>query len=192
MKCSPPQVVAVPLTKYVDVNAFVRLLPGLPSALRVMIAVGIGVIGLWFLLPTWWRLEDNDAVHRRLVWAATVTWTLVLNVYVGIYDVTLAVFAAFLAADIWWPPGGLLPRDLRVLLVLLYLVPWISQPLANATGVQTMTVVLLGMGIYLARHFPTNFRSPEWLAPANRAANQACQFPITAYRTAFRPPFRAP
>ncbi len=150
------QVVAVPWTKYVDLNAFLRLLPNLPLAAKAVLALAVAGTALWSLLPAWWRLERRGDLHRRLTWAATVIWTLVLNIYIGIYDVTLAVFAALVTADLAWRQtdgkSGELPRGLRVVLVLLYLVPWFTQPLAKATGVQAMTLVLLGMGSYLGRN----------------------------------------
>lgn len=147
----PESVLHVLLTKYVDGNAFLRLLPGLPPLAKMAIAWIVAIGALWFLLPAWWQLERFGNAHRRLVWAATVIWTLVLNIYVGIYDVTLAVFAVLVTADVSWQSPGELPRGFRVLLVLLYVTPWFNQPLALATGVQAMTLVLMGMGVFLLK-----------------------------------------
>lgn len=149
------EVVTVPLTKYVDVNAFVRLLPGLPPFVQIAMAVLIAAAALCLLLPAWRLAERQVGAYRRLVWAATVTWTLVINIYIGIYDVTLAVFPALVTADVLWRPaegkGCELPRGFRLSLVSLYLASWLTQPLANATGIQLMTLVLMAAGIYELR-----------------------------------------
>lgn len=139
------------LWKYVDLNSFFRLLLGETPARYALLLLAAGP-PLVLLSVSWWRLDDGGAGRRRLIWAATLTWTLVANLYVGVYDTVLVVPAVFLAAGALTPLGRderSLPAGLRVLLVLLYVVPWFTQPLARLTGVQTYTVILSALGVYL-------------------------------------------
>jgi hypothetical protein len=140
------------LWKYVDLNSFFRLLFGGHSAWSWGLILVIAAVPLVFLAKAWWRLDRLGDAHRCLTWAATLTWTLVLNLYVGVYDTILSCVAALLTADILSrrqvdraPP---LPAGFQFLLLLLYVAPWVSQPLARTTGVQGYTLVLMVMAGY--------------------------------------------
>jgi hypothetical protein len=138
--------------KYVDVNSFSRLLFGEYQYLRW------GVIGLALfcvlplLIRIWWKADRGHDDQQRLVWALTITWTLVANIYLGIYDVTLVILGAVLAAGVFIrrSNGGEpnLEPVFQLLLVLLYLAPWITQPVARLSGVQLLTIVLALFGAY--------------------------------------------
>jgi hypothetical protein len=88
--------------------------------------------------------------YRSLVWAATLTWSLILNLYVAVYDTILGFLAALLTAAALDRPtervGARFPLAFRVLMLLLYLAPWITQPVARLTGFQLFTVVLMAVG----------------------------------------------
>ena len=130
--------------KYVDVNSFFRLLTGEHVYLRWFLTGAAFLFGLPFLVKTWWHPSD-----RNLVWAITIASTLVLNLYVGIYDSTLVVLSALLTADVLYRTyHGKLPASYKLILVLVYVVPWMTQPLARVTGVQVFTVVLAGFAWY--------------------------------------------
>lgn len=131
--------------KFVDLVSFFHLLQG-GHTLTGWCAMGvIGVAAAGFVLPRWWRGEGEP-----LVWAGTITATLVLNLYVGIYDATLAVLGALLTVDALMRRGPISP-GFRLLLLLLYVVPWFSQPLARVTGLQLYTLVLAGCAVYELR-----------------------------------------
>lgn len=116
--------------KFVDARSFFVGLLGRPSALSWL---AIGVMGLAVL----WRWREPDR-QRPWLWAATLTATLVANIYVGVYDSILIVLSTILMF-------GALPRTL---LVLVYLAPWLSQWLAQVTGIQAFTLILAATGIY--------------------------------------------
>jgi hypothetical protein len=140
-----------PRWKYVDLASFVRLLFGeLPPAgwLPILAAVAIGLL---FLARLWWRYGKLSPDGRKLAWAAALTWTLVFNVYVGVYDTVLVVPAVLLTFDSVREKAGGVPRGLRVFLVLMYVVPWVSQHLALAVGFQPYTLVLAALGAYQLR-----------------------------------------
>ena len=136
--------------KFVDLVSFVRLLVGHTSMLGRIVVLLLCCAVFLCLAVGWWRSKNHDGDRERLLWAATLTGTLVVNVYVGIYDATLVVLSALLTADV------LLRRvqftsGFRLLLLLLYLVPWFSQFIAQATGVQLYTLVLAGFALYQLR-----------------------------------------
>src|SRR5262249_39458080 len=108
---------------------------------------------LGLLAVAWWRLDDRNDAYRHLVWASTLTWTVVANLYVGVYDSVLVVPAALLAAEALLrregEAGPALPLGLQAWLILLYTVPWFSQHLARWGGVQPYTLVLLAFAVHL-------------------------------------------
>ena len=128
--------------KYVDVNSFFRLLFGDHVYLRRTLTAVAFVFGLPFLVRVWLQSARENAETRSLTWAVTIAATLVLNLYVGIYDSTLVVLSALLVTDCMYRCGNELPTSYKFILVLLYVVPWITQPIARLTGIQLLTIVL--------------------------------------------------
>ena len=113
--------------KFVDLRSFLcQWLHG--RAVMVVFAALVIPVGL-FLLKSWMRGE------RRLLWAATLTATLVANVYVGIYDSVLMIPSLLLT----WEVVG---EELTALAVLAWVVPWFSF------GFQFYTLVLAAVCIY--------------------------------------------
>ena len=157
--------------KYVDVNSFFRLLLGGHTQLRWIMTAAAFAIGLPLLLREWWRSSVNDEVQPAMVWALTITATLVLNVYLGIYDSTLVVLSALMTTDCVLGARASrpqraerrevtgafressndrksLPASYQIILLCVYVVPWLTQPLARLTHVQLFTLVLAGFGVW--------------------------------------------
>ena len=130
--------------KYVDLVSFVRMLPGGHTLIGRCGIGAIAIAAFGFVFAQWRR------GLQPLVWAGTITGTLVLNVYVGIYDTTLVVLSALLTADVLLRRGRF-TSGFRLLLLSLYVVPWFSQFLARVTGVQLYTLVLAGCALYQLR-----------------------------------------
>ena len=86
------------------------------------------------------------------VWASTITWTLVLNLYVGIYDSVLVLPGLLLTADVLRSSthsiSGPFPRGFQRVLILVSLTPWVSQSLAMSLGFQPFTLVLAAAAAY--------------------------------------------
>jgi len=101
--------------------------------------------------------ERKAEDERDLLWAATLTWTLVLNLYLGIYDTTLVVLSVLLFTNFLYvrsvPTRPALSPQYKVLLLLLYVVPWLTQPVARLTHIQLYTLVLGLFGAYQLAHF---------------------------------------
>lgn len=140
------------LWKYVDLNSFFRMLLGGSSAANGILLLLAAVAPLSWLMALWWRYARLSAGQRDLVWAATLTWTLLINIYVCIYDASVMAISMTLTAAALRqgqePSAGPFPRAFQWLCLLVYLVPWLTQPLARWTGFQALTPVLAAMGSY--------------------------------------------
>lgn len=143
--------------KYVDINSFFRpFLENVPT-LRWALTGGVFLIVLPFLLRLWGKTDSKQPEDQSLGWALTLTWTLVLNIYLGIYDTTLVVLSVLLLTDVFYRRKADDPLPLspayKLMLVLLYLIPWITQPIARLSGIQLYTLVLAFLGIYQVIQF---------------------------------------
>jgi hypothetical protein len=122
----------------IDLFSFFSAFVG--GRLATWVTVGFAVVIAPFLLSAWRRFPEN-------AWALGITWMLILNFYVLIYDATfiiLSVLCVIATFD--------LSRPLRWLLVALFLLPWPEVTLARRFGVQVFTIVLVAFGLYqLAR-----------------------------------------
>jgi hypothetical protein len=152
-----------PAVKFVDLNHFFQLLPVSNPGLAWLPTLIVCALACPFLVRAWWA-GGRPHGRGRLGWACTITCTLVLNFYVPIYDAALIILAAVLTADALHAqrtgPGPALTPAFKTLLVLLYVVPWFSQPLARASGVQFYTPILAWFGYYqgsLGKHRPGSY-----------------------------------
>ncbi len=137
--------------KFVDLNFFFRNLFGEPTLTGTVLVMLLAAGPLALLVVAWWRFPRLEEDRRRLVWASTLAWTLVINLYMGIYDVILVVLVVLWTADTLYrtkPAGQPLPAFFRALLLILFLVSWFTQPLARYTGIQVITIVLFAAAAY--------------------------------------------
>ena len=135
--------------KYVDLNAFMRLLMPHQTYARWAITAVIALVVIPLLVAKWWRLRE--ASQRRLLWALTITWTPVLTIYMGIYDSTILVLAGLLLTAEFYSRGyrsDSLPFIYKCFLLALYLSPWFTQNIALMIRVQIYTLAIAAFGIY--------------------------------------------
>jgi len=152
--------------KYVDINAFMRLL--LPHQTHVRWAI-TGVLALAivsFLVSSWRRLRG--ASQWQLLWALTLTWTPVLNIYMGIYDSTILVLAVILLTAEFYRSRTSLPFAYQCLLLVLYLSPWFTQNIALMARVQIYTLAVAALGLY---QFRLNLRGERGCDGSRSRAN---------------------
>jgi hypothetical protein len=138
--------------KYADINAFMRLLLPQHTQVRWAITATVVLLLVPFIVSKWWRLRADQ--QRRLLWAFTLTWTPVLNIYMGIYDSTILVLAALLLTAEFFGAGyrsDSLPFAYKCFLLVLYLSPWFTQNIALIIGVQIYTLAITAFGIYQLR-----------------------------------------
>jgi hypothetical protein len=132
-------------TKYVDLNSFFTVLLGASSAERALATVATSAAFL-ILAWTWWRRRDASHDVQRYLWAATLTWTLMINVYAPVYDTILLIPAAALVAKSVAERSEREQMSLQVWLIALWLLPWLTQSWADYLRLQVLTIVLAGFG----------------------------------------------
>jgi Glycosyltransferase family 87 len=143
---------AFPMWKFIDLNNFLGSLMGHQAVIRGALFIAGGLLMLPWLVRLWFKYDHNNRDQQALLWSSTLTSTLSLNYYIGLYDAVLAVPGVMLTTDILCRRvGGIktaLSPGLRYLLALLYLVPWFSQHMARSIGLQPLTLVLTAVGVY--------------------------------------------
>jgi hypothetical protein len=134
--------------KYVDVRSFFRLLAGGGSVAAPLLAIVTGAAVIPILVRFWMRAAIEEGESRDRLWAATITWTLVLNLYVPIYDTALVALAVVLVAGRVHDERAGFPPTFKLMMLLLWLTPWVTQHVALASGLQPYTLVLAAFGMY--------------------------------------------
>jgi hypothetical protein len=136
------------LWKYVDFHSFTLALPGGSSRPATIILSGlIAIIAIW-LVALLWRSAKADRPAQDLAWAATLTWSLLLNVYVPIYDTVLVVLAILLTLTALRDLESSAVTRWTVLLALtIFGISWIAIPSAKVHGIQWLTPLLTILGL---------------------------------------------
>ena len=141
--------------RYVDLNAFFRLLPYGRSTVGYLVLAVVASAAVAALVRLWIRSRNGDRTVRRLVWAATLTFSLVLNIYTPFYDTILVVPAAVLAVAAIREAGWQGWNRLAPMLVVVYITPWIAEFCARTFRVQIYTLALGAFGMLLLREAAT-------------------------------------
>ncbi len=134
--------------QFLDLRTLTLAIPGARSTLAVAILFGFMIVIAAWLGVLSWKSVAHDRPASDLVWAATLTWTLLLNVYVPMYDAPLVVLAVVLTLGAlrglqWGDAMGWI-----VFLALLnFAISWNTESIAQKYGVQPLTVLLLVLGL---------------------------------------------
>lgn len=164
------------LFKFVDANSFLALLTGAPPVIRgALLAIPLWVAAA-LLAAQWWRSAGRQEDSRRALWAATIAWTLVFNLYVPIYDTTLAVLSGLLMMDVIARRreelGPQMEKKVYALFLALHLTAWFSQGLARLCGFQVYTILLVALGVWALRLAKTlDAAAQQKNAPQTRASS---------------------
>jgi len=138
----------LPLAKYVDLTSFSANVRGGRSPLGIAVFLCCALFALAALIRFWAKSRACGSTYRTLLWAATLTWTLLLNVYVPVYDSILVVLSVLMTAGTlreFARPA--LRRWFAVTWILILICSWFSVPLSRSTGIQCMTVLFASLGI---------------------------------------------
>ncbi|MGO9776781.1 MAG: glycosyltransferase family 87 protein [Terracidiphilus sp.] len=139
---------ALRLWKEVDLNAFSYAIPGGRSTAGLAILVCLFCcIAAWLALLLWKSAAAGSSA-QSLAWAATLTWMLLLNVYVPRYDsilvaISLILTLAALQALGWRKAWG----RMILLALVVFAVAWITEEIARSYKVQILTIVLFVLGV---------------------------------------------
>ena len=134
-------------TKYVDLNSFFSILLG-GSFWERAIATLTAAAAFLFMGWTWWRARRQPHDIQRYLWGATLTWTLMINIYAPVYDTILLIPAGALIARSLYGRSKREQAGLQLWLVALWLVPWLTQSWADYLRLQILTPVLAGFGYW--------------------------------------------
>jgi hypothetical protein len=136
------------LWKYVDLNSFSYAIPGGRSTAGLAIlACMICCVAAWLALLLW-KSATAGTPAQSLAWAATLTWTLVLNVYIPRYDsilvaISLILTLAALQALGWRKEWG----RMVFLALMVFAATWITEEIARSYKVQILTIALIVLGV---------------------------------------------
>jgi hypothetical protein len=136
--------------KYVDINSFFRLAVGGNLLVRWALVLTSAMVMLPILAQTWLKFYSAHVTGQSLIWALTITWTLVLNLYVGIYDSILVMIGVILTIEYLYRNEDRQSREPAAVYVfaLIFITPWFTQTIALTAHVQIYTLALAILGIY--------------------------------------------
>lgn len=134
-------------TKYVDLNSFFSVLLG-GSVLTRILTLAVTAAAFLILARAWWTSRNQPPATRSYLWAATFSWTLLLNVYVPIYDTIILIPAVALVAHSVIRHDPDRQPALQAWLVVLWLLPWLTQAFADGLRLQIFTILLAGFGYW--------------------------------------------
>jgi hypothetical protein len=136
------------LWNHVDLKSFFAAIPGGRSGAGSIILFCIMAASALALVILWWRAANRGRPAQWLAWAAALTWTLLVNVYIPIYDSVLVVVALLLTIgalrDLGWKTAV---EWTTFLAILIFAVSWKTESFAKAHGVQLLTVTLVILGV---------------------------------------------
>jgi len=135
------------LWEYVDFTSFSFSIPGGRSIPALTVLACFTVAAAATLAVLLWRSAKGNSAAHLLAWAATLTWTLLLNLYVPVWDAILVILALLLTLGAlkelaWRREAGWV----IVLGFLMVLATWNMSSTTNRHGSQMMTLLLLVFG----------------------------------------------
>lgn len=135
------------VSRYIDFNSFSYMIRGGRSVAGLTIlfvALASVAAALATLL---WRSAGFDRPVQYLAWASALTWTLLLNVYVPLYDSILVTVAIILTLgalrDLKWRKAT---EWIGLLSVLIYGLSWETVVLTRRFGIPILSVLLAVLG----------------------------------------------
>jgi hypothetical protein len=136
------------LSLYVDIKSFIQAVCHGWSRFELVVFIAIAVAMAAWLAVLLWKSATAGRPAQSLAWAVTLTWTLLLNVYVPIYDSVLIVIAAVLTLgalrDLEWKAAM---GWMTFLAVLISVGSWELELIAQSIGIQFAPVLLAIFGI---------------------------------------------
>lgn len=136
------------LEEYIDLKSFMQAVSGGWSAGRLVLFISLSIAIASLLVVAIWKSPQGGAPAKNLAWATTLTWTLVLNVYVPVYDSILFTIAAVLTLgtlkDLKW---NLALGWMASLAVFIGVFSWELETIAQSRGIQFLPILLATFGL---------------------------------------------
>jgi hypothetical protein len=127
--------------KYVDLNSVLVVLGGqnnITKAIAFLVVAAAVAVLAW----SWFR-PIRDA---RILLAATIAATLILNIYVPVYDTTILIPALVLVAGTLTTAKN--QKELQAWMLLFCLVPWLTSAASDFIHIQILTIVIAGFSYW--------------------------------------------
>lgn len=143
------------LWEYIDFHTFSYAIPGGRSTAGLAAIACISLTAVVVLAVLLWRSAKSVEPAQQLAWAATITWTLLLNFYVPVWDsilVTLAVVLTLRALnDLGWHRAA---QWIGLIAFLIFAVTWNLVDGDHHHGNQLMMalIFLLGSSQFVLLH----------------------------------------
>jgi hypothetical protein len=138
----------VQLWKFIDIGSCLQAIDGGRSKLGLALLIPIATVVLASLAFLLWKSAKCGQPAQALAWAATLTWTLLLNVYVPMYDSVLVGVAVVLTLgavkELEWSAAM---RWTALLGIAVFAVSWVSLDLAMHHGIQLLSIALATLGL---------------------------------------------
>jgi hypothetical protein len=127
---------------YVDLKSLMLAsVPAAPEWAKASMLAVISVCVLALLIVAWRRGSRTKSV-RVLLWSTTLSWSLLLNFYVSIFDSAMILIGMISMAALRDLVGRTLYRWSVLLSWLILAVSWMTVLLAQRTGVQIATILI--------------------------------------------------
>lgn len=138
----------LPLSKFVDLGSCLQLAAGGPSAAGSAIWMSIAGAVFAALVVLWWKSAGAGRTAQTLVWATTLTWTLLINVYVPVYDSSLAAVATILTvgalAALTWNAAA---SWIFLLAIFSVAASWFTSEFALTHRIQILSIAICVLGL---------------------------------------------
>lgn len=136
------------LSMYVDIKSFMQAACGGWNRAELVLFISITIAMAAWLAAMLWKSARGARPVQSLAWATTLTWTLLLNVYVPIYDSVLVVIAAILTLgalkELEWKSAA---DWMTFLAVVLGVTSWEFESISQDHGIQFLPVLLAVFGL---------------------------------------------
>lgn len=136
------------LYKFVDLSSFLQAIGGGRSTPELAILALVSILIGGALAILLWKSARGSGPVQSLAWGVTITWTLLLNIYVPMYDSVLIVVAMVLTLgavkELKW---GAAIDWVGSLSVLTFAISWVSYDIARDHHVQLLSIAFAVFGL---------------------------------------------
>jgi hypothetical protein len=138
----------VQLWKFIDIGSCLQAVDGGRSGLGWALLIPVVAIIAGGLAVLLWKSARGGGPQQSLAWAATLTWTLLLNVYVPMYDSILVAIAVVLTLGAMEQMDWSTATRWTVLVSFTILAAsWVTLGIAMKHGIQLLSIALAMLGL---------------------------------------------
>ncbi len=141
-------------SKYIDINSFLTGFLG-PNK------IGYLIVGPALMVLAWAWFHYGPS---RMLFAATIAATLILNVYVPVYDTIVLIPALVLVASAIKSEKN--QKELQAWILLFCLVPWLTSAASDFIHIQILTILIAAFSYWAWRLADNNVDTARLVARA--------------------------